>query len=117
MTVKMPPRLVSICGVLMAVCLVGAFSFIQVTSENQANGHRNDSTAYAKQITRDLSPLPNQNSRSRIVTLLRNFDLAVGIEQSMHLFLVLQGIIPLDTELLNPQSLTVSNPTIRAPPV
>ena len=118
MTGKMSPRLLSICGVTLAVCMLGVFSFTQFAPENHSGGNRNHSAAYAKQITRDLSPLPNQNSRLRIVISLRNFDSDHGIEPPMYLpeFPISHAINQFDLELPLSQSLAILNPTTRSPP-
>ena len=97
---------------------MGAFLFSQIAPENQVGGNQNDSTAYAKQITRNLYPLPNRIARSEIVVSLRKPYLNGGIEQPTRLFALPMhhAIKPFVFELLNPQPLPVFNPTTRSPP-
>ncbi len=116
---KMPPRLASICGALILVCLFGAFSFPRTVFESRAKGNQNSSIRYAKQTIWDLSPLPNRNARSRIIPLMRDAELFRGIAQPLHslfVFLFPSVINRSVVELPPPQSLAVFHPTTRSPP-
>lgn len=118
MTGKMSPRLSSLCGALILVCMFGAFAFPHAAFESQAKGNHNDSISYAKQTIWDLSPLPNRGVRPRVLAAMRNVELEHGVAQPLFLstFPTPYVINSHITELPLPQSLAVFNPTTRSPP-
>ena len=117
MTAIMPTRLISTYGTL-SVCLIITFSVAYITSESRIDANRTDSTAYAKQLVLDITPFPNEDNRYRPVMSLMDSDLDQDIEQPVRLsgFPASYAMHSFGVELLNPQSLAVSNPSTRSPP-
>jgi hypothetical protein len=116
---KMPFRLASIGGTLILVCLFGSVSLPRALFDSQTESNQADSIRYAKQIIWDLSPLPNQSVRSRVMAPVRHADLFHCAARALHLSTLAPPAVinhSLD-ELPRLQSLAVFNPTTRSPPV